>query len=293
MVQRRLTRRRRRRWPRGPDRGQRCFLATGRWLTSRQSASSFVKACAAQPGTLAKRLIEYDLRLASADTRDERLALLADLAGTLQKESKTPGLAAAPDVLDALTQMYTKVIGAGVMARAAEDLPGNPTPDDALHQFQNDQRLIRALVDAGMRLAEEEDTLKRAALCNGLAAHLAQEIQQAAANKDGERVTLLGRYLQTMLDRGVARIVRQARSKLPAGSPREEEVKQVGREVARFLQPLPEAVNAGLGSKAAPVLQAIAQGKQAVEEAVQDMNPAPPAPRNKLPGRKRPGEPRP
>ena len=69
--------------------------------------------------------------------------------------------------------------------------------------------LAQELVESGLRLAAEDDPVKRAEACGGLADTFAQEVRLATAAKDSARALDLGRDLQGLL-RGLAANLKQA-----------------------------------------------------------------------------------
>jgi hypothetical protein len=110
--------------------------------------------------------------------------------------------------------------------------------DERVRQWRQDRELIRVLVEGGLRLAGQEDPLQRADCCTGLAEHLAEAIQQAAAARDADRVAEMGQHFFALLKRGVAGNLSAARTATPAGSRREEELRRVSDRATRISQPV-------------------------------------------------------
>src|SRR4051812_43463174 len=75
----------------------------------------------------------------------------------------------------------------------------SPSGTERARLFQRDRDLIETLVDQGLRLAGEDDPLKRADCCNGVVKHLADELRQAADNREGARMAELSLHLHAVL----------------------------------------------------------------------------------------------
>ncbi len=116
------------------------------------------------------------------------------------------------------------MIGLAALATAGET--SSPGPERIL-QAQRNQKLVDKLVDGGLKLAREDDRVKRAEYCNNLAKNLVEEIRQAADDHDGDRVVELGRHLQALLKNGVAGNLSKERSQVPSGSAREKDLESV------------------------------------------------------------------
>jgi hypothetical protein len=122
----------------------------------------------------------------------------------------------------------------------AEDTSGENAQAGRIRQLQRNRTLVRILVEGGLRLAGEDDPLKRADCCNGLAESLAGEIEEAAAAREGDRAVELGQHLHILLQYGVAGNLSLARNLSPSGSTRELELRRVGARSAEVMQPLEE-----------------------------------------------------
>jgi hypothetical protein len=127
---------------------------------------------------------------------------------------------------------------AALSALAHADSPVYRTPFDELAQFQQNQFLIEALVESGLRLVEEDDPLSRADACAQLARSFADEVHKAAQERDASRTAELGKHLHNLLERGVATNLREARQQIPMGSTAELKLAAVSRLAAELLQPL-------------------------------------------------------
>ena len=88
--------------------------------------------------------------------------------------------------------------------------------------------IIQTLVDGGIRIAREDDSLRRADSCSDLARGLAVEVRQAAGARDSDRAVEMGQHLHDLLQSGVARNIRSVRSSAPEVSlAQKEKMEQV------------------------------------------------------------------
>jgi hypothetical protein len=134
-----------------------------------------------------------------------------------------------------------------------------PSAEERLRRLQRDRGLIEELVEGGLRIAAEDDAVKRAEACGGLADTFAQEVRLAAAAKDGARAADLGRDLQGLL-KGLALNLKQAHARLPADSPRAPDLERVGQRVLRAIAPAME----DLGRDADTQPEAVQEALQAL-----------------------------
>jgi hypothetical protein len=145
------------------------------------------------------------------------------------------------------------------------------SPAARLKEMRRDLALVRNLVEGGLRLAKEEDPLRRADQCNVLARGLSREVQQAVKDREHSRADALGQRLEALLVRGVAGNLQRARAQLPPNSPRLPELRRLGDEALSVMEPLrkefdqmPEYEQHQMAS----VLHAVTQGRAEVEKAV-------------------------
>jgi hypothetical protein len=155
------------------------------------------------------------------------------LARDLPAESAAPlrAMAAAAREGDALAV-------AAVSAEPPAPLP--PSPERARRYRQN-HGLVVLLVQGGLRLAGEDDPLRRADFCNDLAEGLAAEIQRAADNHEGGRAAELGHLLHALLKDGVAANLLTVHVALEGegrDSSLEKKLQDVQRRTAGVVQPL-------------------------------------------------------
>ncbi len=125
-----------------------------------------------------------------------------------------------------------------VPAVVAEDPPRQPSVAEQARQFQRNRELIQMLVQEGLRLASEEDPLKRAEVCNAVAECLANAIRQAAENREKARVAELGQHLHALLEQGVAANLNTARAQIPVGSTQEKALKEIRDRATELVLPL-------------------------------------------------------
>lgn len=101
--------------------------------------------------------------------------------------------------------------------------PLPPAPKTAVPR-----NVLGSLVLNGLRLAEEDDPLRRADVCSDVADQLVQTILQASAAGDEEEASRLGKLLGDMMDHGVAANLDQVPHAEREGA-RRDEWDQVGR----------------------------------------------------------------
>jgi hypothetical protein len=132
------------------------------------------------------------------------------------------------------------LLTAAVLAALAGAQSPSPKTDEIgrLQQLTRNRGLIQELVKHGLSLAAENDALKRADCCNGLARHLAQEIQQAAELHDVRRAAELGDHLCSLLSGGVAPNLTTVRVRTPLGSAGDIEMRRVGEDTRELTEPL-------------------------------------------------------
>jgi hypothetical protein len=145
-------------------------------------------------------------------------------------------------------------------------------------KVQRDRELIEELVNLGLRLAEDEDALKRAGHCSGTAERFAREISAAAGNREGSRALEMSQHLKDLLQRGVAENLRTARELIPVGSAEEQTLNEVQHHTAEVVLPLEEELQQALKKDRSgdlrETLSAIQSGRSQVEKATRAREPA-------------------
>jgi hypothetical protein len=102
-------------------------------------------------------------------------------------------------------------------------------------RLSHNSDLIEKLVTHGLNLAQEENTLKRAAECTSLADELATEISGSASLKDPTRTGDLAEELSWVLRDGVKENLSRARDAIPMGSAEEANLNQAKRNAANVM----------------------------------------------------------
>jgi len=153
------------------------------------------------------------------------------------------------------------------------------TPVERAELFNKNLKLIKGLVEGGLRLAAERDALRRADCCTDVARVLAEEVKRAAADQDGARAAELGRHLQQLLERGVAANLSTASSNVPPGSTRWKELEDLRSRAGQILRPLEEslqqAADSGAGEHLHSALQAVLQAQSKVQKALESLGGSP------------------
>jgi hypothetical protein len=192
---------------------------------------------AASPNTtdpLVAKLMKVNVSLVKADKQNERAEALARMADDLGRESQTLArVEGAQELVTLFTQLRSQVQNSvekltGAPEEAAE-LPEATAVADArrVKQLYRNRSLIQTLVEGGLRIAGEDDKVRRADSCSAVARGLALEIQVAASNREGDRVVEMGQHLNDLLQNGVAGNLRAVRPSINKGSSAEKELEKV------------------------------------------------------------------
>jgi hypothetical protein len=132
-----------------------------------------------------------------------------------------------------------------------------PEPGSRLERLRTDQQLIEALVDGGLRLAGEDNPLRRAETCNALADKVAREVKRASAAGDRMRAADLGRQLQGLLERGVARNLSLAQGNMAEDSPLIPEMRHLGEKAIAVMGPVMHELESAGESESSDMRQAL------------------------------------
>jgi hypothetical protein len=174
-----------------------------------------------------------------------------------------------------MTRRFLAVMPLAILATLvwADDVSVRPAAEHA-RQWQRNRDLVKTLVDSGLSLAGEDDVLKRADQCAGLAAHLAGEIRQAARQREGPRISELGQHLQTLLEQGVAANLTRARDAATGGTSLEQQLKKLQEQTANVVGPLEDELlrsqDAETREDVQRALRSLHLGRTFVEKALSD-----------------------
>ncbi len=157
-------------------------------------------------------------------------------------DQASPALAAALQPLQAAARRAARTLAN--LAEADEpwplpDLPGAQSPP---------RHLLATLVHQGLRLAEEDDPLRRADYCQDVADHLVRVILHDTFKGDVGSASRLGQPLSQFMDRGVKGNL----ERLPPDDPRLAELHQVLRRAAKVIQDLEDTLENAPGIRALP-----------------------------------------
>jgi len=172
-----------------------------------------------------------------------------------------------------MKRMVLLLVSGAVLASLATAQSGapQPLPGKARH-FQRNYGLVRSLVESSLRLAEEDDPLKRAQCCNDLLERFASEVNTAAEEKDLARVLELGQHLHDLLAQGVAANLRAVRKQFPEGSSLDKILHDARARAERSLQPvevqLARVAGAGEQDEVQRTLRLILDGRTELEKAI-------------------------
>lgn len=185
------------------------------------------------PDPLVANLMQRNLSLVAADKPKERTEALSKMAEDLGREGEAVARTDnGAELAGLLGQLRSKVNDAlkqlnshpGLEVAVADTTPADPA---RVKQLYRNRGLIQTLVDGGIRIAREDDSLRRADSCSDLARGLATEIRQAATARDGDRAIEMGQHLHDLLQGGVARNIRTVRGSAEVSLAQKEKMEQV------------------------------------------------------------------
>lgn len=148
----------------------------------------------------------------------------------------------------------------------------DPVETDRRREFDRDADLIDKFVHGAVQISKENDPLKRAHHCNGLADLLAKEIQKTTQRREARRTTELSAMLQAVLVQGVADNLAVARTGLPADAPRSKEVLNFADTVAGLTKSAEQEIEnlpAGEQEAMKTALQAMTKAREQVQKSSQ------------------------
>jgi hypothetical protein len=148
---------------------------------------------------------------------------------------------------------------AGALAWADE----SSSDADRAVRLQRNLRLIEVLVDGGLKLAGEDDPLRRAGHCSDMADQMVKEIRRATAAREAPRVIELGRHLHSLLNEGVGGNLNQARG-IPPGSAEEKHLQELRSRAVWLISDLEEDLERVIAG--APQAENQADMQNALEE---------------------------
>lgn len=155
------------------------------------------------------------------------------------------------------------------VAKADQPTPAVLAADQA-QRFQRNRRLIQALVESSLRLAELNDVVHRASSCTDLADNLAEELQAALTDRDVVRSQELAKALKDVLIHGVAFNLTTANGIIPVGAVREPEMLQIGAHVDRIAEAVADRLKTppDAGDAWQKVARAVSDGQAEVAKAL-------------------------
>jgi DNA anti-recombination protein RmuC len=116
-------------------------------------------------------------------------------------------------------------------------------------QFHENFGLIEVLVENSIRLAEEDDPLRRAQYCNGLVERFSAAMKTATQKQDLGRVEELGQHVHDLLSQGMAANLRSARQRAPESSTMERDLQSVRAQTEQSLAPVEEQLQQAAGGE--------------------------------------------
>jgi hypothetical protein len=196
------------------------------------------------PDPLVKELVARNHDLVLAENAHDRAKILAQMSGNLAGEVQALAqVANSEEVVQQLSQLQNQVTESlkKLDDQAATVTVAVAAPADGpqrLQQLSRNRALIQTLVEGGLNLAKEEDSLTRAEKCSTVAQGLASEIHQAVATREGDRAAEMGQHLNTLLKSGVARKLRAVRQETPPESLANKQMENVRDWVTKLTRDL-------------------------------------------------------
>lgn len=152
------------------------------------------------------------------------------------------------------------VLTAAISPARADDAKATSLAIEQAQRFGRNRKLIHALVDNCVRLAEQKDFVSRAESCTRVADQLAEELQRAAGEHDLARASEFGRFLKDLLVQGVAFNLTSANREIPVGGLREPEMLQIGDHVKRLTDRLEDRLGKSADKDTQEQWQRVAKG---------------------------------
>lgn len=243
----------------------------------KQPVGARVAAAPRLPDPLVTNLMKQHLALLKATSVQARTAALAAMVRELDEEIRP--LAAAPQTLE-LTKDLNRL-----KDRIRQTIPQNefsstnllvavpsqisPATAARVSQLQQNQKLIRSLIDSSVQLVatKETDSLAHATQCKSLVQDLAAEISLAANDGEGHRAQELSVHFRDLLQQGVADKLTSFRGQ-PGFSVAQREMKDIGdwsvAETEKLERQLKNVELAGVQS----ALEAVRMGRESIKQAL-------------------------
>ena len=115
--------------------------------------------------------------------------------------------------------MLTLIVFAALSAWAGAQGTAPLSAEIQIKQFQSNRILIENLVSHGIELSKADNPLQRAAACRQTARTLANSLENAARDKDADRVAEFAHLYGEVVRDGLVPNLEAASNSIPAGSP--------------------------------------------------------------------------
>jgi hypothetical protein len=212
------------------------------------------------------------IAFAAGNAREQLDVLLKHDMSAVPNPARGVGLAQLPSETMLLRRAALLPVFFATVQNTARAEPTARTPVQLAEQarkFQYNRKLIQALVDNCLRMAEQQpDHVQRAASCTVVAERLAEAVERSATEQDAVRAQEVALLFKKLLQRGVAFNLTTASTTIPVGDVREPEMLQIGDHVSRITQQLEENLlrlpDAETRTRLPKTLQAIQDGRAEV-----------------------------
>jgi hypothetical protein len=141
--------------------------------------------------------------------------------------------------------LFTTAVFLALAAWAGAQGPAPLSTGDHLRLLRENHRLLGALVEHGVRLADADTALQRADAAHAAAQRLGEELRTAAGAGDADRVAEMSMHLDTLLGGALEPTIKDAREQIPSGSDEAKRLRELYDRVVRELDATRGAVPAG------------------------------------------------
>ena len=138
----------------------------------------------------------------------------------------------------------TLTLLAGLALWASAQSPTVRSTHQDLELLQKNRDLLNSLIDRGLEISAAGNPLERAERCRKATATLGAELRDAAERSDPDRVAELTEHLATVVEKGLAPTLAEARGQIRPGSPDYDRLKKVHADARADLEQTHKALPA-------------------------------------------------
>ena len=134
------------------------------------------------------------------------------------------------------------VVAAVSLWASAQPHSAGPSAAEQLQMLKTNRDLLEDLLDHGMRVADANTPLDRAAACQRSTDRMAREMREAVDRADADRANEIGDYVERIVVEGFVPNFETARRDAKPGSPDFERTRTMHRDAAESLDKLGAAL---------------------------------------------------